>query len=157
MRNAPRPRRSLFAAILVSLLAAPACLTIDAPAGYVPLDNPGDKAFAAVSARGTTFAMSDRPNAGKSNGTLDFWRDALKHEKITLGRYRLSGDEPLRTDAGWDGRLLDLRLGRGAAEYTWLVALFVDPGRIVTIEAGGPSAQVSEDRDRLVAAMKSLR
>lgn len=151
-------RNPLLVAILMACALSTGCaILIDAPPGYVPLRERGDNDFLAISARGNTLAVGQRGNEGGPPADLSFWVEAFKHEKVDLGRYRLQAEEDLHTDAGCDGRLLDLRLGQGAAEYTWLVALFADPSRIVTIEAGGPTIQISPDRDKLLAAMRTLR
>ena len=152
--NGMRP--ATLAALLLSGALSGGCALIDPPPGYVSLRDTGDKAFLAVSAKGNTLAVSDRENEGGDPADLSFWVEAFKHEKIEPGRYRLQGEEPVRTTDGRDGVLLDLRLGHGAAEYTWLVALFVDPSRIVTVEAGGPTKQIDPDRDKLVTAIRTL-
>ena len=148
--------KSVIACIAVISIGAAGCRTIEPPAGYVPLRNPEPRKLAAVSAVGTTFAVSEHPNDGGRHADLAYWVTAFKHEKVTLGRYRLEGEEPITAEGGREGRLLDLRLGQGAAEYTWLVALYVNDSRIVTAEAGGPSAQMAGDHDRLIAAMQRV-
>ena len=148
---------------LGSALAVLACCgggcgpKVEPPAGYVPVKDAGDKSFMAVSARGNTIAVSTRRNEGGKYGDLTYWVDAFKHEKVALGRYRLVKEGEIETTGGWKGRLLELHLGQGAAEYTWLVGLFVDPQRICTVEAGGPTKPLEEDMDRLVGAIKTLR
>ena len=150
--------RATIAAILLSGSWIGGCTTtgIETPSGYVPLQNTGDKSFLAVSARGNTLGISERVNEGGKPADLAYWTEAFKHEKVELGRYRLNSEQSIRTDQGRDGMILDLRLGQGAAEYTWLVALFVDPSRVVTVEAGGPTRQIAPDRDKLVAAIRTL-
>ncbi len=166
MRTNPPSSRPRSAAALAVLLAAACfaagCVTIEPPAGYAPLPDPGDKAFLAVSPKGSTFAMSERKNLGGRYAGLDYWVEAFQHEKVTLGGYRLAGGKDIETAKGLKGRVLDLRLGEGAAEYTWLVAIFVrppstwDPGQVVTVEAGGPSAQIGLEREKIEAAIRTL-
>jgi len=151
-------RRDLIAAVLLAFASLGGCvLPIDTPAGYVPLRDTGDKDFLAISARGNTLAVTEGGNEGGRPADLSFWAEAFKHEKVELGRYRLKSEQEIRTAAGREGRLLDLRLGQGAAEYTWLVALFVDPSRIVTVEACGPTSQLDPDRDKILASVRTLR
>ncbi len=151
----PKP---VLAAVLLACASSAGCAAlIDPPPGYVPLRETGDYDFLAISARGNTLSASGRGNEGGKPADLAFWAEAFKHEKVELGRYRLQAEQEIRTEAGREGRLLDLRLGQGAAEYTWLVALFVDPSRIVTVEAGGPTAQIAPDREKLLGAMRTLR
>jgi hypothetical protein len=146
-----------LAVLLLSGALSGGCALIDPPSGYVELDVTGDKSFLAVSAHGNTLAVSDRRNEGGDQGDLAYWVEAFKHEKVAPGRYRLEQEEQVQTRDGREGVLLDLRLGRGDAEFTWLVAFFVDSSRIVTVEAGGPTLQIAPDRDKLVAAIRTLR
>ena len=80
--------------------------------------------------------------------------EKLADDLYEAGRRQWSDIE---TTAGRKGRLLELHLGQGAAEYTWLVALFVDPQRICTVEAGGPAKQLDEDMDKILGAIRTLR
>jgi len=88
---------------------------------------------------------------------LEFWSDAVEYQKVDLDGLALVGREALATDAGLKGTLFEFALGEGEARYTYLVALFVDAQRIVTIEAAGPQPDLQTDRDKLLTAVKSLR
>lgn len=143
----------LFAAMLL----AAGCASIEPPAGYVPLAESGNKDFKAMSAEGNTLALSVRVNEAGKHGDLGFWTTAFKHEKVKLGSYRLIAESDIKTNAGSEGKLIELRIQTGAAEYVWLVAMFVNPSTIHVVEAGGPTKQIEADREKIVAAIKTLR
>jgi len=144
---------ALAAGIAIAGCAAP----MEPPSGYVPVQDAGGRRFLAVSARGNTLSLTDRPNEGGKYGDLGYWVDSFKHEKVKLGAYRLAAETDFKFDNGKVGKLLDLRMGQGSAEYTWLVVLSVDAWRIVTVEAGGPSGQIQEDRSKLEEAIRKAR
>jgi hypothetical protein len=141
----------------VALALSAGCASIEPPAGYVPLKDPGRWDFRAMSAEGTTLALSVRDNEAGKHGDLTYWSTAFKHEKVKLGNYRLIAEGDIKTDAGREGKLIELRTQTGSAEYVWLVALFVNPSKIYVVEAGGPTKQVDADRDKLLGAIKTLR
>jgi hypothetical protein len=148
----------ITAALVVPALALLAgCASIEPPAGYVPLKNPGNKDFKAMSAEGSTIALSVRENEAGKHGDLTYWAAAFKHEKVKLGSYRLIAESDIKSNAGAGGKLIELRMQSGAAEYVWLVAIFVNPGRIYVVEAGGPTKQIDADREKIIAAIKTLR
>jgi hypothetical protein len=133
------------------------CGDIKVPDGYVSLEYPGRYNIKAVSARGNRFAMTTWDNERGESANLAYWTAAVEYQKVEQEGYRLDGREKIKTDSGTEGVLFDLRVGSGAAEYTYLLAVFVTPTTIYTVEAGGPTAQIGPDREKLMRAIKSLR
>src|SRR5262249_42619138 len=124
---------------------------------YVPLRDPPGYDFKAVSARGNVFAMTSRENPGRKDAGLEFWSQAVEHHKIDLDGYRLNAREDIATRSGLAGKLFDPRTGNGASEYTYLIALFVTPQRIYTVESAGPTQQLAPDLPGIRDAILSLR
>lgn len=151
-----RTLTSVAAATCAALAGSAGCTRIDAPSGYVVVRDPYGYDFKAVSASGSVFAMTARENPNRDAG-LDFWTRAVEHQKVTLEGYRLSGRSEIKTRAGQPGALFDLRVGSGNNEYTYLIGLFVTPRTIYTVEAGGLSKQIENDRVAIGEAMASLR
>lgn len=143
--------------IALGLLAlATGCARIDAPTGYVEVKNVYGYDYKAVSAQGNVFALTSRDNpAGEGDQT--FWSQAVEHQKVAIDGYRLEGREEIKSESGLGGTLFDLRVGSGSAEYTYLLALYVSPRTIYTVEAGGPSKRIEADRAAISRAMTTLR
>lgn len=143
--------------IALGLLAlATGCARIDAPTGYVEVKNVYGYDYKAVSAQGNVFALTSRDNPAGA-GDLTFWSQAVEHQKVAIDGYRLEKREEIKAASGLAGTLFDLRVGSGSAEYTYLLALYVSPRTIYTVEAGGPSKRIETDRAAITRAMASLR
>lgn len=147
----------IAAAILAPLAAGCMPGAITAPKGYakVPTDHEYD--FKAVSARGNVFAMTIRENPGGADADLEFWTQAIEHHKVDLDGYRLEGRSAIKTGGGMDGTLFELRTGSGLSEYTYLIAVFVTPKKIYTVEAAGPTEQIKPDLPKIRDAIATLR
>jgi len=150
------PRTTPFLlALIVGLL--PGCAAqIDIPPGYVKLRQPGYYDSKAVSARGSVIAIKTRPNEN-ATANLAFWSQAVEHQKVDLDGLRLAGREPLKSARGLDGVLFNFELGEGQGKVTYLVALYVTPRQIYTVEIGGPADAISQDMEQLRPAILSLR
>jgi len=144
------------ALLVVLLVLASSCVTMDPPAGYVRLRNPGPYEMKAVSARGQVIALSSRANED-SKADLKFWSDAVEYQKATLDGLKPIGRETVRSERGLDGTLLTFESGEGQGKMTYLVALFVTPSRIHTIEAAGPAVDLKTDMEKLRKSILSLR
>ncbi len=70
---------------------------------------------------------------------------------------RLANRESIKSKRGLNGVLLSLETGTGQAKLSYLVALYVTPWRIHTIEATGPANLLDADRQKLRTAILSLR
>jgi hypothetical protein len=144
----------LFALALGSLSGCTAAL--EAPAGYIKLRNPYPYDFKAVSARGGVIGLRARPNEDAA-ADLSFWSQAVEHQKVDLDGLRLAGRENIKAKSGLDGVLFNFELGEGQGKVTYLVALFVTPQKIYTVEAGGPADIIAEDMEKVRQAMLSVR
>lgn len=154
-----RARRPAAACAGLLAAALAGCISrggLDVPPGYVKVREPAPYDVKAVSARGVVIALRVRPNEERS-ADLPFWSQAVEHQKVTLDGLRLAGREEIRSAAGRDGVLFTFELGEGQGKVTYLVALFVSPARICTVEAGGPAGLVAADLPKLRAAMLSAR
>ena len=147
--------RGLVFTPMLALLAGCAP-RIDVPTGYVKLREPGAYDLKAVSARGCVLALKTRPNED-ATADLTFWSQALEHQKVDLDGLRLAAREAIRSNSGRDGVLFNFELGEGQGKVAYLIALYVTPHEICTVEAGGPADMMSQDMDKLRAAMSSVR
>jgi hypothetical protein len=142
--------------VLALLVALSGCATIDVPDGYVKLREPAPYSLKAVSADGRVLALRSRPNES-AQADLAFWSQAVEHQKVQLDGLKLVGREEIRSERGLAGTLFTFELGTGQARLLHLIALYVTPQRIYTVEAAGPAPLIEEQRDTLLAALRSLR
>lgn len=149
-----RMRDPCLACVLVVLAGCTA--RIDTPPGYIKLRQPAPHDLKAVSAQGAVIALKARPNEDAS-ADLTFWSQAVEHQKVDLDGLRLAGRDPIKSDSGLPGILFDFELGEGQGKVTYLVALYVTPREIYTVEAGGPTDVIAPDLEKLRKAMLSLR
>jgi hypothetical protein len=142
--------------LLTGCVLAGCAPSLDVPPGYVKMRQPGGYDLKAVSARGSVIALTARPNEDAS-ADLTFWSQAVEHQKVDLDGLRLAGREPIKTNTGLDGVLFSFELGEGQGKVAYLVALYVTPQRIYTVEVGGPADAIAGDMDKLRQAIVSLR
>jgi hypothetical protein len=140
--------------ILVTLGACAPALQV--PPGYAKVQRSAPYDLKAVSAKGAVIALRGRANEDKT-ADLAFWSQAVERQKVDLDGLRLAGRDAIKSRAGLDGILFNFELGEGPGKVTYLVALFVTPARIYTVEAGGPTDAVAPDMDKLRTAITSLR
>ena len=62
----------------------------------------------------------------------------------------------MRPRLALDGKLFNLESGEGRGKRTYLLAVYVTPMRIYTVEATGPAEEMARDLDKLKASMQSL-
>jgi hypothetical protein len=138
------------------LLMTGCTAAIDLPDGYVKLRDAGPYDLKAVSANGTVIALTSRANQ-HDESDLAFWSRAVEYQKVDNDGMKLAGREDLKSDGGLDGVLFNFETGQGNGRLTYLVAIYVTPRQIHTIEAGGPADKIEADTDKLRAAMRSIR
>jgi hypothetical protein len=146
----------LYLMLVLLIVVGCAVPRINVPPGYVKLRDPGPYDLKAVSARGNVIALTAHPNEDKS-ADLAFWSQAVEHQKVDLDGMRLAGREDIKSAGGLEGVLFNFETGEGEGKVTYLVALFVTPQKIHTIEAGGAAAAIAGDIDKLRTAMLSVR
>ena len=129
---------------------------MDAPTGYIEVKDGRRYDYKAVSARGNVIALKSRSNESRDAG-LDFWTDAVEHEKVDVDGMSLAAREPIKSAKGLDGVLFQFETGEGQGQITYLVALYVTPSRILTVEAAGSSDAIAKDLDNIKAAMLTVR
>lgn len=132
------------------------CAPIEAPDGYIKDSSSHAYDFKAVSARGNVIACNVRSNEDKS-ADLKFWSDAVEYQKVDIDGMRLAARDKITSNSGTDGVLFNFESGEGQGKTTYLVALYVTPMRIYTIEATGPAESIAKDMDKLKASMQSIR
>jgi hypothetical protein len=120
-----------------ALLGTLGCAAIDVPEGYIKLRNPQPYDLKAVSAQGNVIALTVRPNEDAA-ANLKFWSQAVEYQKVTLDGMKLAAREDIKAKNGLEGVLFNLESGEGQGRYTYLLALYVTPRNIYTVEAGGP-------------------
>jgi hypothetical protein len=142
--------------VLLALTLLSGCSQFQPPPGYVKLREPYPYEQKAVSPRGNAIALSVRDNED-DEADLSFWSSAVEYQKVDLDGMKLAARENIRSEAGLDGVLFHFESGEGQGRQAYLVALYVTPRRIYTIEATGPGEAISEDTDKLRQSMLSLR
>lgn len=131
------------------------CATLEPPDGYVKLKDPGPYDFKAVSPQGNAIALSSRANEDRS-ADLDFWAAAVEHQKVDVDGMRLVGRREIRSRSGLSGVLFTFEIGEGQNRLAYLVALYVTPERVYTIEAAGLADAIAADTDKLRQSMESF-
>lgn len=143
-------------AVPAILFVASGCVTIDLPAGYIKVQNQWGYDLKGVSARGNVIALNSRSNEDRS-ADLDYWSEAVAYQKVDIDGMKLAKRESIRSKGGHDGVLFHFEAGEGQSKTAYLVALYVTPMRIYTIEATGPAKAVAKDLDKLRRSMLSMR
>lgn len=147
-------RGAVALAVLVGLACG--CATFDPPEGYVKVSKAHGYDLKAVSARGNVIALSSRANEDR-DADLKFWADAVAYQKADVDGMQLASSEPIKGKSGLEGVLFNFESGEGQAKTTYLVALYVTPLKIYTVEATGPTSELEKDMDKLRTAMTSFR
>ncbi len=153
MRSQPLLRPLPTALFLASFSG---CAAIDPPDGYVKDSQQSRYDSKYWSPRGNVIAHASRPNEDRK-ATLQFWSDAVEYQKVDIDGMKLAKRESITSAGGTDGVLFLFEEGEGQSKTAYLLALYVTPARIHTIEATGPADALAPDMDKLVVSMKSLR
>ncbi|MFQ5410700.1 MAG: hypothetical protein ACE5EC_00315 [Phycisphaerae bacterium] len=151
-----RKSASIAFASAAILIVVSGCGSIDLPAGYIKVKNQWGYDLKGVSARGNVIALNSRPNEDKS-ASLEFWSEAIAYQKVDIDGMKLAKRESIRSQGGRDGVLFHFEAGEGRVKTAYLVALYVTPMRIYTVEATGPEDAVAKDMDKLRRSMLSMR
>lgn len=149
-------KRIVTLCMMMSAVLAFGCAPIEAPEGYIKDSSSRAYDFKAVSARGNVIACNVRANEN-SKADLKYWSDAVEYQKVDIDGMRLAGRETISSNGGTEGVLFNFESGEGQGRTTYLVALYVTPMRICTIEATGPAESIAGDMDKLKASMKTVR
>ncbi len=143
--------------ISVVLIVAAGCVQqFDPPPGYIR--DSGDRRYdqKVVSSKGHVIALKRRANEERG-ATLAFWADAIEHQKVELDNMRLVNRESIKSAAAREGVLFTFEIGEGQDKITYLIALYVTPSDIITIEATGPATEIEKDLPAIRTSVQSLR
>ncbi len=121
------------------------------PEGFAPFRL--KRGFAAVSPDDVVLRV--RVTKNKPRADLGYWTEALRTRLVEAG-YRLTGEGEMPS-AGAAGRFLELVAPDGERDARWLVAVYVDGGRITVIEAAGEAARFAARREAIVKAIAATR
>lgn len=123
---------------------------VAAPAGFAP----GKKAcrFTAVSPDDVVFRVRKAKNKPKAD--LAFWREAMR-TRMTEAGYHVVAEGDISA-SGVPGALLELSAPDGALDASYLVAVFVDGGRLVVAEAAGEVSRFAARRQAVVDALSAM-
>lgn len=139
--------------LVVSLLVTLGGCTTPPPRG-VPADfgvYDGREARQAVSFDRVVYQVKRVEN--KPFADLGFWQIALK-ERLTRAGYVVTADGALDA-AGKPGYYIETTAPRGASDYMYLVALFVQDKSLIVIESAGEVAAYKAQREKILAAIKA--
>ncbi len=152
-------RNITIATILAAALALGGCIhSFDLPAGFARVPTKLDNDIyhtRGVSADGVVIAL--RAAKKPENSDLDFCAKATVNRLTSAGQYRLVENEEITTEAGLDGRLMTFSTERHGVEFTYVAAVFVTDGELLIAEAGGKTALVKRDWDKIIRAIKTVR
>jgi hypothetical protein len=140
--------------LIVSLLLASAGGCTTPPPSGMPADfgvYEGRDARQAVSFDRVVYQVKRVEN--KPFADLAFWQIALK-ERLTKAGYVVTADGPLYA-AGKPGYYIETTAPRGASDYMYLVALFVQGKDLIVIESAGEVASYKAQREKILAAIKA--
>ncbi len=144
-----------IAFVLIVIVASAGCgRMMDIPTDFVPADSWAHPVWA-VSADGVVVAMR-RPYKNPKNGTAEFWAEAIKNELAERG-YKLVSSKKIVSDAGAPGHLLTFSSEQQGAEFTYMLAVYVDKDEVLVAEAGGKADATKAKTDALTKALLSVR
>lgn len=144
------------AAVLPLLTLACAGPRLEAPPGYAALKSAPLFDFKAISAQGHVIAVRRHANPS-TDADLDYWSQAVEHQKVDVEGMKLVAREAVRTDRGQDGTLFQFELGEGQRRTAYWVAVFAKGFTITTVEVAGSSEGVALEADALKTSIRSLR
>ncbi len=143
-------------ALVAAALLAGCQPTMDIPADFVPVEGwEMQYPTRAVSADGVVVALRE-PYDNPKNGTVEFWAAATKGELLQRG-YKLQSSEEITSRAGLKGRLMTFSADVQGTPFAYLLAVFVDKGRVLVAEAGGKADSVKPKAGALRQAFLSVR
>ncbi len=141
---------------VAALVLAGGCTTgqIERPDGYLEIQTGPQYAQRFLSVDGNVIASRSMENP--KGGDLDYWTKAISREMTEVAGYTLKESQPIKAGRV-EGTLFDFRTPVGGIDHTYLVAVYVDGSTIALVEAGGQSEKLAPDRDKLIAAIRSLK
>ncbi|MDP2304803.1 MAG: DUF4349 domain-containing protein [Pseudomonadota bacterium] len=129
-------------------------VTVSAPAGFAP--GKKTRRFVAVSPDDVVFRVRTVKNEPEAD--LAFWKEAMTTRMTAAGYRVVAGASPGGNVKAGDvpGALLELSAPDGAQDAAYLVAVFVDGGRLVIVESAGEVARFAGRRAAVVAAIEAM-
>lgn len=149
-------RRHAIALGLACAMAGCSTVRLSPPPGYRPERDAGGYDYRAVSPTGGAIGVKIRANKDRGAG-LEFWAAEIERQKVVLEQMRLVSRDAIHTDAGKNGALFHLVVGGGSGQVTYLLAVFVDGGRVITVEAAEYGDPPREHLEALRASIRSVR
>lgn len=138
--------------LLLVLLAGCRTTPTDVPPGYVSVKSHRDRLLEAVSADGNRMVVKRHENPPE--GTLEFWRDAVRNELVSGRGYVIIESGAV---SGKDGRSaweMLFRVVRPDGPYLYLVTVRVEGRYVIVAEAGGREASLTSDLNALRGVMR---
>ena len=124
-----------------------------APEGFAPYQKKMRREERAVSPDDVVVRV--RAERHKPDATLAYWEEALT-ERMTAAGYKLVGEAQRIQVGGQEGTLLEMNAPFGTDDYTYLIVVVPDGGRLVIAEAAGEITRFAKRRDAIVAAFQGL-
>lgn len=110
------------------------------------------RAYRAVTPDGVMYRV--RSMKHKPKGELAFWKEAMKDRMIAAG-YVIASEQDVTAD-GVPGALLECRAPLGEQDWTYLVGVFPDGGRLVIVEAGAEITQFEARKQAILTAVGQM-
>lgn len=150
------------AILLAALLcAACGCKMIEAPGGYLRVDNHRPYLFKAVSPDGCAFTVIERENEGVSE--LDDWKKAARNQLERGKGYQFVAEDALQTAKGSHGWEMVFATNTHGLDYVYYLAVvrhdsnFWGIHKLYVTEAAGEKAYMDKDLPAIKKAARSLR
>jgi hypothetical protein len=121
-----------------------------APDGFFPWKK--TSRFRAVSADGVMYRV--RSVKHKPKGELAFWKEAL-HDRMVAAGYKVASETDV-TASGTPGALLELHAPLGEQDWTYLVGVFPDGGKLVLVEAGAEITDFQQHEQAILDAIGKM-
>lgn len=127
------------------------------PEDFVELDEQrrGEYDVRGMSADGVVLGLRRHDNL--DNGTLAFWQQALHNELINRGYKLQAPPETVTSGGGVDGKLMTFKTTSRGTEFLYVLAMYVQPRTVTTVEAGGKADAVREHMDEILKSVRSAR
>ena len=139
--------------IVFAVLALAACRsTMDLPSGYVTIPPEDGAESSAVSPAGNRIVV--RLHDNPPEGTLEFWRDAVKAELVDGKGYDVVKSSVVTGSDGDDIWEFLFEIRRTEGEYLYLVLIRVDGSHVIVTEAGGRAEAMEKDVEALRQALR---
>jgi hypothetical protein len=150
---------SLAAVLLALALAATAAgcgpgFGLKTPDGFVELEDQKEYDYRATTAQGVVLAVRSEPNRPKGN--LAFWTDAIDLKLRAMG-YEAVEAKDVKTKSGATGKQLRYKRALYDRPHTFWLTVFVTPGDVYVIEAGGDTRDFDKAKDTILAAIEGFK